>query len=276
MSPGNTGDTTTKFSFFSYAHDPDGDTLVYEWDFADGSNSTMKNVIHRFSQPGIYQVRLRVSDGVASRDIKISVRVVAEGEPIPESSLPLYKPTYHSSSLLDSSKEDDSGNVLIVAGGKKNLESFKTEVADILSQKQEALLHCATELECQSLQKQVDFLSLIAQKIDELEQETDPVRQQQLNDEITLLFTQVRELDPSIDLTFAIIRGSINTVFFLYGQINFETDRPISIDWETGDGRHFAGQDVFWKYSEPGLYTVTMLVSDGTDFVSDTLTIKVD
>jgi len=122
----------------------------------------------------------------------------------------------------------------------------------------------------------VDLLALIAQKTAELELETDPVRQKQLNDEITLLFAQVRELDPSIDLTFAIIQGSINTTFFLYGQINFETDRPISIDWETGDGRRFAGQDVSWKYPEAGLYEVTMLVSDGTASVSDTLTIKVD
>jgi len=279
MSPGNTGDTTTQFSFFSNASDPDGDTLVYEWDFADGSTSTMKNVIHRFAQPGTYQVRLRVSDGIASREVKISVRVVAEGEIIPESTLPLYVPEYHSSSLSDSTNTtgDDNGEkVLIIAGGKKDLKSFTTEVVGILNEKREALLHCETEVECQKLQEEVDALELLAQKIVLLERETDPSRQKQLNDEITLLFAQIHELDPEIDLNLAIIEGTTNAMFFLYGEINFKTDRPISIDWETGDGRRFAGQDVSWLYPDTGLYTVTMIVSDGTASVSDTLTIKVN
>ncbi len=277
MSPGNTGDTTTLFSFFSYANDPDGDLLIYEWDFADGSSSTMKNVIHQFSQPGTYQVRLKVSDGVVSREVKISVRVVAEGEPIPESSLLSYEPEYHSSSLFDSTSENNnSGNVLIIAGGKKDLKSFKTEVIDILNEKRAALLHCTIEVECQKIQEQIDLLELVAQKVVKLERETDPLGQKELNNEITLLFAQIRELDPEINLTLATIRGSINTMFFLYGQINFETDRPISIDWETGDGRRFSGQDVSWQYPTAGLYTVTMVVSDGTASVTDTLTIKVD
>jgi len=283
MSPGNTGDTTTQFSFFSYASDSDGNTLVYEWDFSDGSTSTMKNVIHRFAQPGTYQVRLRVSDGLASREVKISVRVVEEGEIIPESTLPLYVPEYHSSSLFDSTNtmgdvygDSDGGKVLIVAGGKKDLKIFLTEVIDILNEKREALLHCPTEVECQKIQEQADLLELVAQKIALLKRETDPIRQKQLNDEITLLFAQIHEIDAEIDLNLAIIEGTINTMFFLYGQINFETDRPISIDWETGDGRRFAGQDVSWLYPNAGLYTVTMIVSDGTASVSDTLTIKVN
>jgi len=224
---------------------------------------------------------LRVSDGVASREVKISVRVVAEGEIIPESTLLLYEPEYHSSSLFDSTNTTggvygSEGKVLIVAGGKKDLKSFRTEGIDILNEKREALLHCSTEIECQKLQEQVDLLELVVQKIALLERETDPIRQRQLNDEITLLFAQIHELDAEINLNLAIIEGTINTMFFLYGQINFETDRPISIDWETGDGRRFAGQDVSWLYPNAGLYTVTMIVSDGTASVSDTLTIKVN
>ena len=275
MSPGNTGDTTTEFSFFSNASDPDGDTLFYEWNLADGTTSTMKNVSHRYATPGTYKVNLRVSDGETSREVNISVRVVAEGEAIPESTLPPYEPEYHSSPLA-SGVGNGSQKVLIVAGGEKNLESFTTEIEKIAAQKKQALTQCSTEEECAMLQQQAELLDMVQQKILLLEQETDPVRQQQLNDEITLLLSQVKELDPKITVSFATIEGTTNTTFFLYGQINFETDRPVSIDWETGDGRRFAGQDVAWNYANPGLYTVTMIVSDGTADVTDTLTIKVD
>lgn len=275
MSPGNTGDTTTDFSFFSNASDPDGDTLFYEWNLADGTTSTMKNVSHRYATPGTYKVNLRVSDGETSREVNISVRVVAAGEAIPESTVPPYEPEYHSSPLA-SETENGSPKVLIVAGGEKNLESFTTEIKKIASQKQQVLGKCSTEEQCTALQRQVELLDMVQQKTLLLKQETNPVRQQQLNDEITLLLSQVKELDPTITVSFATIEGTTNTTFFLYGQVNFETDRPVSIDWDTGDGRRFAGQDVAWNYATPGFYTVTMIVSDGTADVTDIFTIKVD
>jgi PKD repeat protein len=344
MSPGNTGNTDTKFSFFSNASDPDGDTLVYEWDFADGSSSTTKNVTHTYSSPGTYQVRLCVSDGVASREVKISVRVVAEGEVIPESSLPPYEPIYHSSPI--SSVITGGNPVAIISGGANPTEGFSKKIQDLTAAKKQALLQCKTDLECSTLQQQIELLNAIQQKTNELNNETDPVRRQQLQEEIAALLAQSKKLDSNVSLatkvegllamkrkalsectsqvecerlqkeidtllliqqkiaemeaetdpvrkqqlrdeilallapfesvTMATIEGTTNTTFFLYGQINFETDRPLSIEWETGDDRQFSGQDVAWQYSEPGLYTVTMIVSDGTANVTDSLTIKVD
>jgi glucose/arabinose dehydrogenase/PKD repeat protein len=46
------------------SHDPDGDTLVYDWDFGDGTtHSTQPNPTHVYDAPGTYTARLRVSDG---------------------------------------------------------------------------------------------------------------------------------------------------------------------------------------------------------------------
>jgi PKD repeat protein len=46
--------------------DPDGHTLDYTWDFGDGTFATGEDVSHSFSEPGMYQVLLAVSDGELS------------------------------------------------------------------------------------------------------------------------------------------------------------------------------------------------------------------
>jgi PKD repeat protein len=45
------------------SRDPDGDPLTCYWDFGDGIQEIGSRVFHTYAQPGIYTVRLRVSDG---------------------------------------------------------------------------------------------------------------------------------------------------------------------------------------------------------------------
>jgi PKD repeat protein len=54
---------------------PNGGTLTYAWDFADGTTSTAADVVHLFEHAGRYVVRLVVTDetgdqGVATADIR--------------------------------------------------------------------------------------------------------------------------------------------------------------------------------------------------------------
>lgn len=57
--------------------DPDGDTLQYTWDFGDGTApSSLAHPEHTYSTPGLYTVRLGVSDGrggSASATVRVSV-----------------------------------------------------------------------------------------------------------------------------------------------------------------------------------------------------------
>jgi glucose/arabinose dehydrogenase len=53
---------TVQFSSASTS-DPDGDPLVYEWDFADGTTSSQANPTHTYTTDGKYTARLTVSDG---------------------------------------------------------------------------------------------------------------------------------------------------------------------------------------------------------------------
>ena len=50
-------------------------TLLYSWDFGDGSTSTQKNPVHKYSKKGIYNVRLTVSntDGCSATGYPVSV-----------------------------------------------------------------------------------------------------------------------------------------------------------------------------------------------------------
>ncbi len=53
---------TVKFT--STSTDPDGDELIYTWDFGDGSElSSDENPTHIYEEPGLYTVVLTVSDG---------------------------------------------------------------------------------------------------------------------------------------------------------------------------------------------------------------------
>lgn len=43
--------------------DPDGDGLVYEWDFGDGTHSDGAKLYHAYEKPGVYWAKLFVDDG---------------------------------------------------------------------------------------------------------------------------------------------------------------------------------------------------------------------
>lgn len=51
----------------SFSDQSVGDILSYAWDFGDGTNSTEQNPIHTYSQEGIYDVSLTISDQYTSR-----------------------------------------------------------------------------------------------------------------------------------------------------------------------------------------------------------------
>ncbi len=64
VTPSNTGTTSTLFRFFTQAHDPDGDDLIYTWTFPGGeTQSGGNNVAHRFDEIGSHIVRVTVFDG---------------------------------------------------------------------------------------------------------------------------------------------------------------------------------------------------------------------
>jgi PKD repeat protein len=75
----------------SATYDPDGDTLIYLWDFGDGSTSPLPSqsplAAHAYSEAGTYTVQLAVSDGANMPVIvETTVEVTGDSQP-PDSSL---------------------------------------------------------------------------------------------------------------------------------------------------------------------------------------------
>jgi len=62
-------------SFTASASDPDEQTLVYSWDFGDGSSALGASVEHAYAVDGLYVATLTVSDGLAGVQNSIQVPV---------------------------------------------------------------------------------------------------------------------------------------------------------------------------------------------------------
>lgn len=71
--------TTQDISFNDVSLDPDDNIITYYWEFDDGTNSTERNPVHRFAEPGIYDVKLTVSDGQYTDSTGLTV-IVLEGQ----------------------------------------------------------------------------------------------------------------------------------------------------------------------------------------------------
>jgi PKD repeat protein len=76
----NTGTAPLNVTFTAQATDADGDTLTYEWDFADGSaKANGREVDHTYTDAGTYDAKVTVSDGNGG-STTATVRVVV-GDP---------------------------------------------------------------------------------------------------------------------------------------------------------------------------------------------------
>lgn len=69
---------TVQFSSAA-SKDPDGSITEYLWDFGDGQTSTESNPTYTYSEPGVYEVTLTVTDdhGATAQDTSIRIEVKA-------------------------------------------------------------------------------------------------------------------------------------------------------------------------------------------------------
>ena len=57
------------------ATDTDNDLLLYTWDFADGTTGLGATITHVYTTPGVYQVKVTVSDGISTISDTVDVAV---------------------------------------------------------------------------------------------------------------------------------------------------------------------------------------------------------
>lgn len=75
------GSVPLQVLFSATATDEDGDALTYQWDFGDGQADGNKRVVaHTYTQPGMYEATVTVSDGRATASARQVVTVAAPTE----------------------------------------------------------------------------------------------------------------------------------------------------------------------------------------------------
>ena len=60
------------------SYDPDGDPLIFLWNFGDGSSSYGSKVAHSFKDPGQYTVKLCVDDGTGLKSSNIWEEIIIQ------------------------------------------------------------------------------------------------------------------------------------------------------------------------------------------------------
>ncbi|MCR4405214.1 MAG: PKD domain-containing protein [Candidatus Acetothermia bacterium] len=71
--------TQDTVKFFSQASDPDGEVVLWFWDFGDGTTSTLRDPEHRYKKAGTYKVTLKVADDRGATGLTSQQITVAQG-----------------------------------------------------------------------------------------------------------------------------------------------------------------------------------------------------
>ena len=62
----------------SGSYDPDGEIMSYDWDFGDGTTDMGETVSHTFIDPGVYTVKLTVTDNLSAVDSVVITVLASE------------------------------------------------------------------------------------------------------------------------------------------------------------------------------------------------------
>jgi len=67
-------------TFTSAASDPDGDDLLYVWDFGDGVKAGGESAVHTYTRPGTYNATITVTDVPGARTATAAVQIVVKAK----------------------------------------------------------------------------------------------------------------------------------------------------------------------------------------------------
>jgi gliding motility-associated-like protein len=213
-------------------------TLHYLWDFGDGNTSTVKNPVHRYTQKGVYQIRLTVSNTVGCSVTSSSISVNAAYFQTNFSSSPLCREVKFTGSgfLFPTSSLWQFGDGITSGSYANTTHTYASAGSyDVV------LINTYNNTCHDTITKTVTVQSLTS-----------------FSSNITMPATACRNSTVNFSST--------------------STMPPNTINWNFGDGSSFttSSTNISHIYTQPGTYTVTMVNTFGTCNETITKTIVVN
>ncbi len=237
----------------SESADPDGDSLVVEWDFGDGTKSGVQGlpaILHRYEKTGRYKVRLVVSDTsgqVSSSDFQ-EFTVKVNQPPIAEAGEHQIGAT-DEKLLFDASGSSDSDGKII---------SYLWDFGDKSDpEKGKKIHHSFKEPGKYTVTLQIEDNSASPCSI--------------AKDTCEVLINGAPVANISVFLADKKNTASAGENIRFSGIESTDKDgKIISYEWNMGDGTVKTGEEITHAYEKPGKYKVTLKVTDDSGTLNGT------
>lgn len=223
----------------SMAADFDDDPLKYKWTFGDGKSAVSVNPGHTYAQEGVYQVRLKVSDGQASAEKAKDIRI-PNSSPVSDFEFekdPL-KPMKFKFTSLATDPENDAIKVKWSFGDGKT--STVLNPAHTFAR---AGTYTVT------LSVNDGYHAAVKKSM-----------------EITVTDNHAPEAG------FTVTKPRKDNKFYVkaISTASDEDNDPLKYRWDFGDGKTSTAENPGHTYTDLGVYTITQVVSDGAATTSHT------
>ncbi len=221
----------------SQSSDPDGDPLTYTWDFGDGNTGTGEIAIHTYQSTGTFTAKLTVSDGQASTDAFATI-FVSSGNAAPVASFTANPLTGEAPLLVsfDASNSSDPDNDPLTYAWTFGDGNTGAGISPTHTYQTGGVFTATLTVS--------DGTSSTSSSV---------------NITVTLPNqgpTAAFSANPSSG------EAPLAVSFDASGSSDPEND-PLTYIWAFGDGNSGAGISPNHTYVSPGVYTVTLTVSDG-------------
>lgn len=233
--------TCNRFTFDGRkSYDPNGDKLLYSWDFGDGGTSTEPVVTHTYKDPGEYKVELTVRNNSGLLcDSSSSTKIIEVNTP------PQVEFSSPGQACMGEKVTFDASDT-VVRGGRA---SYYWDFGNGMTAKGEK----ATTVYKRGGDYQVKLF------VDDNNNTTCSTGE--LIKKISINTPPEANAGKDIDICFP-VGEKLNVTF--YGSASSDSDGDgLSYSWDFGDGSSGNGVRTTHTYSKSGVYTATLTVNDG-------------
>jgi PKD repeat protein len=237
--------------------DPDGDLLIFAWDFGDGSSGIGPSPDHAYGQPGIYTVTLLVSDGKGGTDTAGTIARVstpAPGNQPPRAAIGgPYTVTVNEPLTLSAAGSSDPDNDTLAYAWTFGDGDAGTGLSPV-----------------HTYQAVGTYTAIVL--VTDGRGGSDTAQA-----EVVVTPVPAPQNQPPVARAGDDVQARAGVMVRFDGSASSDPDNdPLTLAWSFGDGGSAEGPTPEHAYAEPGTYTVTLLVTDGRGgAATDTLTVTV-